>query len=96
MKTVIPAQPGYTLLRVWPDFSHDLVPVIAFIVDSDSDSEPEPVTPIARPVDEPQHQALVFPDGRTTNFIGSIFADARNFIEACKRTKRTPPGEELA
>lgn len=82
MKIPIAAPSGYALVRVWTDLTHEVVPVVAFLVDSES-TEPVPV-PVIAAFDEPRFTGLVFPDGRTA-YLGGIYADARNFIAACRR-----------
>lgn len=85
MKTAIPAA-GYALVLVDSGFDHDVIPVLAFVIDADAAAF-DVVTPTGDQIEQPGNHfapGLQVPDGRVY-CCGSEFANAEAFARSCRR-----------
>lgn len=89
-KVVIPAAGlGYELLRVWPDWTSDTTPIIAFVIDLAKDRLiPEVVTLTGGSLNNEDEfsGAVVLPDRRVVDGCGE-YADSAAFVVMCRVLK---------
>ncbi len=83
--TIIPAQPGYKLVQVFPDedFATWIEPIIAFEVSGD---DVITVNPIIIDGKYDAHNAVISPDGTVTEMDNQTFDTFEEFLDQFKVT----------